>query len=74
MPLIFARVSHHDLARMVQYLKVENAILRSKLPKVTPKERARLVKYGKADVRPLGQRRDEEAAGHARPSTSASSC
>ena len=49
--LIFARVTHHELARMVQYLKVENAILRSKLPKVvqvTPRERTRLVKYGKA--------------------------
>ncbi len=48
--LIFARVTHHELARMVQYLKVENAILRGKLPKVvqvTPRERARLVKYGK---------------------------
>jgi len=33
--LIFARVTHHELARMVQYLKVENAILRGELPKVT---------------------------------------
>ncbi len=32
--LIFARVTHHELARMVQCLNVENAILGSKLPRV----------------------------------------
>jgi putative transposase len=48
-----ATATDRELARQVQYLKVENAILRSKLPKrvaVTLREKKRLVKYGK----PLG--------------------
>ncbi|MCG8508930.1 MAG: hypothetical protein MI741_06835, partial [Rhodospirillales bacterium] len=47
--LLMARCTHNALARQVQYLKVENEILRSKLPKrtqLTPEERCRLVKYG----------------------------
>jgi len=51
--LLLARVTDPELARMVQYLKVESEILRSRLPKcalVTPKERQRLLRFGK----PLG--------------------
>ena len=45
-----AAATDREMARQVEYLKVENAILRNKLPKritVTSKERQRLVKYGK---------------------------
>src|SRR5581483_8936074 len=51
--LLIARATDRELARQVQYLKAENDILRSKLPRrinVTPKERQRLLKFGK----PLG--------------------
>lgn len=51
---VLASSRHADLARQVQYLRVENQVLRSKLPKrlkVTRGERARLVRYG----RPLGR-------------------
>jgi putative transposase len=51
---LIATATDRALARQVQYLKAENEILRSKLPKqvpVTPKERQRLLKYGK----PLGK-------------------
>jgi putative transposase len=51
--LFLARAGDRDLARHVQYLKIENQILRDKLPKrirVSPKEKQRLVKFGK----PLG--------------------
>jgi hypothetical protein len=51
--LLLALATDKALARYVQFLKVENHILRSKLPrvvKVTPQERRRLVKFG----RPLG--------------------
>jgi putative transposase len=51
--LLLARATDKALARYVQYLKAENQVLRSKLPKVvkvTPHERRRLVKFG----RPLG--------------------
>lgn len=56
--LICARVTHHELARMLQHLKVENAILRSKLPKViqvTPRERQgkRLVGHWPPEVATL---------------------
>lgn len=47
---LLACVTRQDLARQVAYLKEENRILRSKLPKqisVTVKERNRLVKVGK---------------------------
>jgi putative transposase len=51
--LLTARATAAELARMVDYLKTENRILRSKLPKridVTPAEREQLVQRGK----PLG--------------------
>jgi putative transposase len=51
--LLLAKSTGDDLARMVEYLKAENRILRDRLPKriaVTPVERRRLVKLGK----PLG--------------------
>ena len=44
-------MSRSELARQIQYLKAENEVLRSKLPKritVTPSERQRLLKFGKA--------------------------
>lgn len=53
--LLLTRATHTELARMVDYLKTENRILRSKLPKrvdVTPGEREQLVKRGK----PLGKK------------------
>ncbi|MBS0207961.1 MAG: DDE-type integrase/transposase/recombinase [Planctomycetes bacterium] len=46
--LVIAGATQKELARQVKYLKVENEILRSKLPKritVTPKERRRLVRF-----------------------------
>lgn len=48
--LILANATHRELAAQVQYLKTENQVLRSKLPKrvqVTPAERQRLVKLGR---------------------------
>jgi len=51
--LLLARSTDKEMARMLDYLKTENRILRSRLPKrvvCTPAERARLVKVG----RPLG--------------------
>ena len=47
--LIIAGSTQRELARQVRYLKVENDILRSKLPArltITPKERQRLLKFG----------------------------
>lgn len=47
--LMIAGATQLELARHVRYLKIENEILRSKLPKrvpVTPKEQNRLVKFG----------------------------
>ncbi len=52
--MLLARLTDPGLARAVQFLKAENEILRSKLPKrprVTPRERTRLLKLGL----PLGQ-------------------
>lgn len=46
--LVIAGATQKELARQVKYLKVENEILRSKLPKritITPKERHRLVRF-----------------------------
>lgn len=46
--LVIAGATQKELARQVKYLKVENQILRLRLPKrilVTPKERVRLVKF-----------------------------
>lgn len=51
--LLIARATDRQLAGHVQFLKAENELLRSRLPgrlSVTPKERRRLVKFG----RPLG--------------------
>lgn len=47
--LVIAGATEKELARQVKYLKVENEILRSKLPKritITAKERHRLVRFG----------------------------
>ena len=48
--LVIAGATQKELARQIKYLKVENEILRSKLPtrvSVTPQERNRLVKFGR---------------------------
>ncbi|QDU30261.1 Integrase core domain protein [Anatilimnocola aggregata] len=48
--LVIAGATQKDLARQVKYLKVENQILRSRLPKrivCTPKERVRLIKFAR---------------------------
>jgi hypothetical protein len=53
-----AAASENDLANQIQYLKIENEILRGKLPKriaVTPRERNRLLKYGKLVGAAIGQ-------------------
>lgn len=47
--LLLTTSTDQDLRRMVEYLKEENRILRSKLPDrliVTDRERHRLLKYG----------------------------
>ena len=47
--LLLGRVTQSNLIRQMEYLKVENEILRSKLPErvtTTPAEKRRLVKYG----------------------------
>jgi len=47
--LVIAGATQKELARQIKYLKIENEILRSKLPKriiVTPKERQRLIRFG----------------------------
>lgn len=47
--LVIAGATQRELARQMRYLKVENEVLRSKLPAritVTPKERQRLLKFG----------------------------
>ena len=47
--LVIAGATQRELARQIRYLKVENEVLRSKLPAritVTPKERQRLLKFG----------------------------
>jgi putative transposase len=46
---VIAGATQKELARQVHYLKVENEVLRSKLPEriiITPKERQRLLKFG----------------------------
>lgn len=56
--LLIAGATHQEMARHVRYLKVENQILRSKLPKrvpVTLKERNRLVKFGAKLGNALGE-------------------
>ena len=52
--VILAAATDRELARQVKFLKVENEILRSKLPAritVTAKERRRLVKFGAKPAR-----------------------
>lgn len=46
--LVIAGATQQELARQIKYLKVENEILRRRIPgriQVTPKERSRLVKF-----------------------------
>lgn len=46
--LVIATATHKELARQIKFLKVENQILRSKLPQritITPQERHRLVRF-----------------------------
>jgi len=46
---LLGRMTHSNLIRQIEYMKVENEILRSKLPKritTTPAEKRRLIKYG----------------------------
>lgn len=48
--LVIAGATQKELARQIKYLKVENEILRSRLPapvRVTPKEKGRLVRFAK---------------------------
>jgi putative transposase len=48
--LLIARATDRELARYLEFLKVENRILRARLPKhiiVTPRERQRLLRYGR---------------------------
>jgi putative transposase len=52
--LLLARSTDREMARIVEYLKVENRILRGKLPRCirfTHRERRRLIRFG----RPLGR-------------------
>ena len=47
--LVIAGATQKELAKYVRYLKTENQMLRSKLPRrvpVTKKEKAKLVKFG----------------------------
>jgi len=56
--LLIAGATQKELARQVRYLKLENEILRGKLPArvpVTPQERNRLVRFGSK----LGRALDE---------------
>jgi putative transposase len=56
--LVITGSTQRDLARQVRYLKVENEVLRCKLPAritITPKERQRLVKFGAKLGRALHQ-------------------
>ncbi len=56
--LVIAGATEKELARQVKFLKVENEVLRAKLPKritITPKERQRLVRFAKKLGRALNQ-------------------
>ena len=56
--LLIAGSTQKELAAQIRYLKFENQILRSKLPRrvpVTDKERNRLVKFGPKVGRALGE-------------------
>jgi putative transposase len=51
LPLLLANLTDRKLAAAVQYLKVENEILRARLPKriaITPREKHRLVRLGRS--------------------------
>jgi len=46
---ILGQMVHSDLVRQIEYIKVENEILRSKLPKqirTTYQEKLKLIRYG----------------------------
>ena len=46
---LLGKMTHSNLLRQIEYMKVENEILRSKLPKritTTPSQKRRLIKYG----------------------------
>lgn len=46
--VVLASATHKELAQQIQYLKVENEILRARLPKritVTPTEKRRLIRF-----------------------------
>jgi putative transposase len=56
--LVIAGATEKELARQVKYLKMENEVLRSKLPKritITSTERQRLVRFAKKLGRALNQ-------------------
>ena len=56
--LLIAGSTQKELASQIRYLKIENEILRSKLPKrvpVTEKERNKLVKFGSKLGKALGE-------------------
>ncbi|MDP6047210.1 MAG: hypothetical protein QGG25_16495 [Phycisphaerae bacterium] len=56
--LVIAGSTQKQLASQIRYLKIENKILRSKLPKrvpVTDKERNKLVKFGSKLGKALGE-------------------
>ncbi len=70
--LVIAGATQKELARQVQYLKVENQILRSRMPKriiVTPKERTRLVNFSQMLGRAGMIRRNVLHAGRPSPNT-----
>jgi len=55
--LILVGATQKELARHVRYLRIENQLLRSRLPRrltITPQERNRLVKFGSKLGRALG--------------------
>src|SRR5262245_49060314 len=48
--LLLARLTDRQLAGVVQYLKAENEILRSRLPRritISPRDKQRLIKFGR---------------------------
>ena len=56
--LLIAGSTQKELASQIRYLKIENDVLRSKLPKrvpVTEKERNKLVKFGSKLGKALGE-------------------
>lgn len=68
--LVIAGATQKELAHQVKYLKVENQILRSKLPMritVMPKEKHRLIRFTQKSVtNALRQFDGADAAGHAK--------